>query len=97
MNDKKKQRQQVAAALRYESGKDEAPRVTAKGRGLMAERIIELALKHHIPIKNDPALVEVLSKLDLDEQIPLELYRAVAEILAFVYSANEQYRERRET
>jgi flagellar biosynthesis protein len=97
MNDKKKMKQQAAAALRYENGKDDAPRVTAKGRGLMAERIIELALKHRIPIKNDPALVEVLSKLDLDEQIPLELYRAVAEILAFVYSANEQYRGRRET
>ena len=45
------------------------------------------------PIKSDPALVQILSKLDIDEQIPVELYKAVAEILAFVYSANNRYRD----
>jgi flagellar biosynthesis protein len=81
-----------AAALRYDTKKDGAPRVTAKGRGVIAEKIIELAKKNGIPIKSDPALVHLLSKVDIDEQIPLELYRAVAEILAFVYSMNERRR-----
>ncbi len=84
----------LAAAIRYDSAKDDAPRLTAKGRGHMAERIIELARQHNIPIRTDRALVNILSKLDLDQHIPPELYRAVAEILAFVYSANEQYREK---
>jgi flagellar biosynthesis protein len=78
----------VAAAIKYDSGKDAAPRVTAKGKGYVADKIIELAMKHDIPIKSDPGLVEILSRLDIDEQIPVEVYRAVAEILAFVYSLN---------
>jgi flagellar biosynthesis protein len=81
-----------AAALQYDRQKDVAPRVTAKGRGVVAEKIIELAKKYDIPIKSDPALVQLLSKVEIDEQIPLELYKAVAEILAFVYSMNEQRR-----
>jgi flagellar biosynthesis protein len=84
----------IAAAIRYDSAKDDAPRLTAKGKGHMAEKIIELARKHNIPIRTDQALVHILSKLDLDQHIPPELYRAVAEILAFVYSTNEQYRDR---
>ncbi|HLA27719.1 MAG TPA: EscU/YscU/HrcU family type III secretion system export apparatus switch protein [Syntrophales bacterium] len=83
----------LAAALKYDDKKDAAPRVTAKGRGITAEKIIELAKKHGIPLKNDPALAQILSKLDIDEQIPSELYRAVAEILAFVYSVNNKKRE----
>jgi flagellar biosynthesis protein len=83
----------LAAALKYDREKDAAPRVSAKGRGAIAEKIIELARKNHIPIKSDPALVQILSKLDLDEQIPVELYKAVAEILAFVYSVNSRKRE----
>ncbi|HTZ40565.1 MAG TPA: EscU/YscU/HrcU family type III secretion system export apparatus switch protein [Syntrophales bacterium] len=93
---KKPDARKVAAAIRYDSAKDDAPRLMAKGKGRMAERIIELARKHDIPIRTDYALVHVLSKLDLDQQIPPELYRAVAEILAFVYSTNEKYRERQD-
>jgi len=81
-----------AAALKYDVKKDVAPRVTAKGKGNVAEKIIELAKKNDIPIKSDPALVQLLSKVDIDDQIPLELYKAVAEILAFVYSMNEKRR-----
>jgi flagellar biosynthesis protein len=83
----------VAAALKYDTLKDAAPKVIAKGQGTIAEKIIELAKKNNVPIKSDPGLVQILSKLDIDEQIPAELYRAVAEILAFVYSANNRYRE----
>jgi flagellar biosynthesis protein len=89
----KKPETTLAAALEYDNRKDAAPKVIAKGRGAIAERIIELARKNNVPIKSDPALVQILSKLDIDEQIPIELYRAVAEILAFVYSANNRYRD----
>lgn len=80
-----------AAALRYNAERDLAPKVIAKGSGKIAERIIEIARQHNIPIKDDPELVEVLSTLDLYQEIPPELYKAVAEILAFVYriSKNE--------
>lgn len=74
-----------AAALSYKQGKDSAPKVVAKGSGLMAEKIMEVARKHNIPLREDPQLVEVLSTLDLHQEIPPELYKAVAEILAFVY------------
>ena len=82
----------VAAAIEYDGGKDPAPRVTARGRGAAAEKIIALARKHGVPIKEDPALAQILSRLDIDEQIPVEVYKAVAEILVFVYSLNERYR-----
>jgi flagellar biosynthesis protein len=89
-----KKKDTIAATIEYDSKRDAAPRVTAKGRGLVAEKIIKLAMEHNIPIKQDPALVQILSRLDIDEQIPLEIYKAIAEILAFVYSVNEQYREK---
>jgi flagellar biosynthesis protein len=89
----KKNEMTVAAALKYDTRKDAAPKVIAKGQGTIAEKIIELAKKNNVPIKSDPGLVQILSKLDIDEQIPAELYKAVAEILAFVYSANDRYRE----
>ncbi len=76
-----------AAALRYQRGKDEAPQLLAKGRGVVAERILEIAKEHAIPIHHDAGLVDVLSRLDLEEQIPPEVYLVVAEILAFIYRA----------
>lgn len=79
-----------AVALRYKSEKDKAPRVVAKGSGKVAERIIELAKNYGIHIKEDRLLVDALSKLDLYEEIPVELYRAVAEVLVFVYSLNKK-------
>ena len=70
-------------ALRYEGVG--APRVTAKGEGLVAEKILELAKEHHIPLHEDPALVAMLAKLELGDEIPVTLYRAVAEVIAFAY------------
>lgn len=90
--DKDRKKTTVAAALEYDRTRDAAPRVTARGKGFTAERIIEIARSHGVPIKEDPALAQVLSRLDIDEQIPVELYRAVAEILAFVYALNDRYR-----
>ncbi len=89
---KKKDRQKKAVALRYRPDKDSAPRVTAKGTGSIAERIISIARDNGIPIKDDPDLIEVLSKLDIEEQIPPSVYIAVAELLAFVYAVNGKKR-----
>ncbi|MBI5584064.1 MAG: EscU/YscU/HrcU family type III secretion system export apparatus switch protein [Deltaproteobacteria bacterium] len=74
-----------AAALRYRPDKDSAPRLTAKGSGAVAEKIIALARQQGIPIQEDPALIQVLAGLDLNQEIPPSVYLVVAEILAFVY------------
>ncbi|MCX7817069.1 MAG: EscU/YscU/HrcU family type III secretion system export apparatus switch protein [Syntrophales bacterium] len=90
---KKRSEKLLAAAVAYDAQRDRAPRVVAKGRGFVAEKIIALAREHGIPIKEDPWLVQVLCRLELEEEIPSELYRAIAEILAFVYRLNEKKRE----
>ena len=82
---------QLAVALRYLQGKEEAPRIIAKGKGYLAERILDLARRHGIPIHPDTDLAEVLVKLDVDQLIPPDLYRAVAEILAFLYRKNKTF------
>jgi flagellar biosynthesis protein len=76
---------QKAAALKYRHGTDEVPTLVAKGKGAIAERIIALAKEHGVPVHEDRNLVEILSTLDLYEQIPPKLYKAVAEVLAFIY------------
>jgi flagellar biosynthesis protein len=74
-----------AVVLRYEPKKEDAPRLVAKGRGYLAEKILELARLYDIPIRQDKKLLQILSRLDLEEEIPPEVYKAVAEILAFIY------------
>ncbi|MGD8836550.1 MAG: EscU/YscU/HrcU family type III secretion system export apparatus switch protein [Desulfobacteraceae bacterium] len=82
-----------AAALRYEHGKESAPRVVAKGRGKIAEKIVALANTHQVPLVEDQNLVQLLEALDVDTQIPAELYQAVAEVLVFVYQLNHESRK----
>ena len=72
-----------AAALRYD-GRD-APRVVATGRGLVAEKILEAAWEAGVPLREDPVLMAALATLELEQEIPPELYRAVAEALAWAY------------
>ena len=74
----------VAVALKWEGSG--APRVTAKGRGETAQRILQLAKEHEIPLQHEQGLVELLLLVDLDHEIPQSLYVAVAEIIAFAYS-----------
>ena len=83
-----------AVALRYTPQADRAPKVTAKGSRQVAEKIIALAREHGVPIQEDPALVQVLSQLDFYEEIPPSVYGVVAEILAFIYSLNQEHRSR---
>lgn len=74
-----------AAALSYDPHQQQAPILVAKGAGKTAEMIIEKAKENHIPIQEDPNLVELLCKLELSTAIPEELYQAVAEVFAFIY------------
>ena len=79
-----------AAALGYDRARDEAPRLLAAGKGRMAERIVEIARDADIPVVEDVALVSALMVLELGEEIPTELYQAVAKILAFIYRMDQQ-------
>lgn len=73
----------IAVALKYD-GKN-APKVTAKGKGLTAEQILEIAELHGIPLQTDAELVKILAQIPLGDEIPNELYVAVAEVIAFAY------------
>jgi len=77
-----------AVALKYDGKNDKAPKVIAKGRGSIAEKIIDIAKEHKVPLYEDKNLIQILEALDLETEIPPELYRAVAEVLAFVYRLN---------
>ncbi|HEY1188272.1 MAG TPA: EscU/YscU/HrcU family type III secretion system export apparatus switch protein [Gemmata sp.] len=81
-------RQKRAVALRYDPTRDRAPKVVAKGKGRTAEQILALARKNAVPVREDPTLVQVLSRLKVDQEIPPEVYRAVALILAFLNRVN---------
>ena len=85
MKDKRKK----AAALGYDPDADRAPCLLAKGTGFVADKILAKAAEHNIPIKEDADLVEALSKLDIHQEIPEELYRVAAEILAEIYKINK--------
>ncbi|MEW5769688.1 MAG: EscU/YscU/HrcU family type III secretion system export apparatus switch protein [Pseudomonadota bacterium] len=83
------EKRQEAVALRYAS-EDGAPRVVAKGRGLLAEEIIERAKAAGVFVHESPELVALLMQVDLDERIPPELYVAVAELLAWLYRLEQE-------
>jgi len=80
-----------AVALRYLTHHpflDAAPRLVAKGQGRLAERILELAREHGVPIRHDPDLTAALEPLEVDQMIPPDLFQAVAIVLAALYKAN---------
>ncbi len=79
-----------AVALKYDKEVDAAPKVTAKGEGFKAESIIKIAKLHDIPIKKDEDLVEMLSNIELDREIPPEMYGAIVEVFRFVYKATKK-------
>ncbi|MCC7166223.1 MAG: EscU/YscU/HrcU family type III secretion system export apparatus switch protein [Rhodospirillales bacterium] len=80
----------VAVALDYRPEISEAPRVVASGRGFVAEKILELAFAHGVKVREDADLAQILAAVDIDSEIPIEAYVAVAEILSYVYRANNQ-------
>ena len=91
MSRRKNKNLKSAVALQYNKETDVAPKVTAKGEGLVAERIIELAKENEVPIKEDPDLVQILSQVDINREIPPSVYKVVAELLGFVYKLNNKY------
>ncbi|TFE03513.1 EscU/YscU/HrcU family type III secretion system export apparatus switch protein [Jeotgalibacillus sp. R-1-5s-1] len=91
MNEKNKRLQ--AVALTYKSDQQLAPVVTAKGKGKLAEAIIEKANEHQVPVQQDESLVELLGQLELNEAIPDDLYQAVAEVFAFIYRLDQQKKQ----
>jgi flagellar biosynthesis protein len=82
--------QKNAVALRYDSASGTAPRVTAKGRGPVAEEILATARAHGVPIREDKDLVELLAACELLDEIPVELYAAVAYVLAYLHALNQE-------
>ncbi|MFN8109588.1 MAG: EscU/YscU/HrcU family type III secretion system export apparatus switch protein [Thermoleophilia bacterium] len=83
-----------AVALGYEAGRDPAPRVAATGSGQVADRILELAREHGVPVRQDRDLAEALAALDLWQAVPPELYAVIAEVFAWAYRANADYGKR---
>lgn len=85
-------RRPSAVALRYQPEApflDAAPRLVAKGQGFLADRILELAHQHGVPIQRDPDLLATLEPLDVNSLIPPDLFQAVAVVLAALYRANK--------
>lgn len=74
-----------AVAIRYDTEQEQAPRVLAKGEGESAKNIIKIAQLHKLPIKKDADLIELLSKVEIDKEVPQELYKAVAELFSYIY------------
>lgn len=80
-----------AVALRFDREIDEVPVVVAKGKGLIAERIREVARESGVPVREDSELADYLMALDLYEEIPPELYAVIAEVLAFIYRMDKKF------
>ena len=91
MNVTDKNKKNSAVSLKYDSRVNKSPLVTAKGTGFVADKIIALAKENNVPIKEDPDLVQLLSQVDLNHEIPSSLYKVVAELLSFVYKLNNEY------
>lgn len=90
------EKRKKAAALKYEAEADYAPKVSATGKGIIADEIIKKAKENNIPIIEDASLVELLAELNINEVIPEELYQAVAEVFAFIYRADQNIGKRDE-
>jgi flagellar biosynthesis protein len=83
----------IAVALEYDF--KGAPRVTATGKGYVAQNILAVAKEHNIPVEENPVLAQALSQIELDEEIPEALYRAVANVLTFVLQAKGELKRPR--
>ena len=83
--------------LSYEPISGDAPKVVAKGKGKIAENILEKAKENNIPIQEDPSLVEILGQLNMNESIPEELYKAVSEVFAYIYQVDREHGSKEKT
>ena len=83
-----------AAALQYDKKTNAAPKVIAKGKGETAKNIIKIAKENELPIKKDEDLIELLSKIDVDSEIPDNMYKAVAEVFSYIYNLKKNYKDK---
>ncbi len=79
-----------AVALTYDKEKNQAPVIGAKGEGKTAQKIIKIANEHGVPIKKDEDLIELLSKVELNKEVPPQMYKAIAEVFSFIYSITRE-------
>lgn len=86
----KDEKNKQAVVIRYDKDQDSAPRVTAKGRGYVAEHIINLGKQHAVPLYQNKTLASMLMAIELDKEIPPELYSAIAEVLAYIYRLDQR-------
>tara|TARA_B100000686_G_C16655543_1_gene897935 strand:+ start:209 stop:505 length:297 start_codon:yes stop_codon:yes gene_type:complete len=91
MIENKPYKTKLAVSLQYKKEINTAPKVTAKGQGWMAEKIIKMARERNIPIREDKDLINLLSEIDVGREVPESLYKVVAELLAWVYQLNKNY------
>jgi flagellar biosynthesis protein len=87
------QKNQKAVALGFDEKQDPAPKVLAQGRGKIAEKIVKIAKENNVPLHRDANLIEVLSVLEINEHIPLEVYSVVAEIFTYIYEEEEKKKQ----
>lgn len=92
MSRKQDPKRKSVVAIKYDAKKAPAPKVIAKGEGLVGEKILALARENNVPIKKDPDLIQILSQVDIDEEIPASVYQIVAELLVFIYQINKDYK-----
>ncbi len=85
MDDDKRNPVPEAVAIRYDRERENAPRVVAKGRGVIAQQLMAIAKKHAVPVYQNQTVTQLLMAVELDREIPPELYQAVANVLAYVY------------
>ena len=90
-----KDSQRAAIAVKYDTKEGKAPKIIATGKGNVADKILEVAEENKIPFFEDPSLTDLLSKLELNQQIPGELYVLIAEVLAFVYQLDKLAKKRK--
>lgn len=89
-----KEPRKEAVALKYDLDTTTAPVVVAKGKGQVADNILQKAKDHDVPIQEDPTLVQLLGELDINDSIPENLYNAVAEVFAFIYNVDKERKNR---
>ena len=95
MDDTKHFPVQEAVALRYSKDKEDAPRVVAKGRGFVAQQLLAVARRHAVPVYQNQAVTNLLMAVEMDREIPPDLYQAVANVLAYVYRMDGRAAEKK--
>lgn len=90
---KEKEQVKKAIALKYETSLQDAPQVVAKGKGVVAQKIIGIAEANKVPLYQDTSLANILTELEMLQEIPEELYKVVAEVFAFIYSLDKAKRK----